>query len=115
MAKTPDDALASLAKQIDKIVADNQEKKLAAVINFTGEPTDDYKAKIVEFGTKHNLKNVALTITADAERFNINDQAEVTVMHYKGKSVKSNHAVAAGGLNAEAVKSIIEGTKTILD
>ncbi|MCU0871505.1 MAG: hypothetical protein MUE50_04095, partial [Pirellulaceae bacterium] len=75
MAKTPDDALASLAKQIDKLVADNQEKKLAAVINFTGEPTDDYKAKIAEFGTKHNLKNVALTVTADADRFKINDQA----------------------------------------
>jgi hypothetical protein len=115
LAKTPDDALASLAKQIDKLVADNQEKKLAAVINFTGEPTDDYKAKIAEFGTKHNLKNVALTVTADADRFKINDQAEVTVMHYKGKTVKSNHAVAAGGLNAEAIKSILEGTKTILD
>jgi hypothetical protein len=115
LAKTPDDALASLAKQIDKLVADNQEKKLAAVINFTGEPTDDYKAKIAEFGTKHNLKNVSLTVTADADRFKINDQAEVTVMHYKGKTVKSNHAVAAGSLNAEAVKSILEGAKAILD
>ena len=114
-AKTPDDALASLAKQIDKLVADNQEKKLAAVINFTGEPSDDYKAKVAEFGTKHNLKNVALVITADAERFNVNDQAEVTVMHYKGKSVKSNCAVAAGGLNEAAVKSILEGVKTILE
>lgn len=115
MAKTPDDALASLAKQIDKLVADNQEKKLAAVINFIGEPTDDYKAKIAEFGTKHNLKNVALTITADADRFKISDQAAVTVMHYKGKTVKANHAVPVGGLNAEAVKGILEGTKAILD
>jgi hypothetical protein len=115
LAKTPNDALASLAKQIDKLVADNQEKKLAAVINFTGAPTDDYKAKIAEFGTKHNLKNVALTITADAERFKINDQAELTMMYYKGKTVKSNHAVVVGGLNAAAVKSIVEGAKTILD
>ena len=107
--------MASLAKQIDKLVADNQEKKLAAVINFIGEPTDDYKAKIAEFGTKHNLKNVALTITADAETFKVNDQAELTVMLYKGKTVKSNHAVAAGGLNAGAVKKILEGAKTILD
>jgi uncharacterized protein YegL len=114
-AKTADDALASLAKQIDKLVADNQEKKLAAVINFTGEPTDDYKAKVAEFATKHNLKNVALVVTPDADRMKINDQAEVTVMHYKGKSVKSNHAVAAGGLNAQAVKGIIEGAKTILE
>ena len=115
LAKTPNDALASLAKQIDKLVADNQEKKLAAVINFTGEPSDDYKAKVAEFGTKHNLKNVALTITADAERFKISDQSEVTVLHYKGKTVKSNHAVPVGGLNEAAVKRIVEGAKAILD
>jgi hypothetical protein len=114
-AKTPSDALASLAKQIDKLVADNQEKKLAAVINFTGEPSDDYKAKVAEFGTKHNLKNVALAITADAERFKINAQAEVTVLHYKGKTVKSNQSVPVGGLNEAAVKSILEGAKAVLD
>jgi hypothetical protein len=107
--------LASLAKQIDKLVADNQDKKLAAVINFIGEPSDDYQKKIVEFGTKHNLQNVALTITPDAARFKINDQAEVTVMHYKGKSVKANHAVAVGDLDDQAVKRIIEGAKAILD
>jgi hypothetical protein len=114
-AKTPNDALASLAKQIDKLVADNQDKKLAAVINFTGEPSDDYMEKVAEFGTKHNLKNVALTVTADAERFGISDQAEVTVLHYKQKTVKFHQAVPPGGLNEAAVKSIVEGAKAILD
>lgn len=114
-AKTPSDALASLAKQIDKLVADNQDKKLAAVINFTGEPADDYVKKVAEFGTEHNLKNVALAITADAGRFGISDQAEVTVLHYKQKTVKSKQAVPAGGLNEAAVKGIVEGAKAILD
>lgn len=107
--------MASLAKQIDKLVADNQEKKLGAVINFMGEPTDEFKAKIAEFGTKHNLNNVALVATSNVKAFKINDEAEVTVMHYQGRSVKSNHAVAEGGLNAKAVAKIIDGAKTILD
>lgn len=114
-AKTPDDALASLAKQVDKLVADQQEKKLAAVINFTGEASDDYKAKIAEFATKNNLKNVALTVTADAERFKVDGQAEVTVIYYKAKKVKSRHAVPAGGLNEAAVKEIVAGAKAVLD
>jgi len=114
-AKTPNDALASLVNQIDKLVADNQEKKLAAVINFTGEPSDDYKSEIAEFGAKHDVKNVALTITGDAERFKVDDQAEVTVIHYKAKTVKSRHSVPAGSLNEVAVKEIIEGAKAILD
>jgi hypothetical protein len=114
-AKTADDALAGLAKEIDTLVAANQEKKLAAVINFTGEANDDTKAKIKEFGEKHELKNVALTLTADAKRFQINDDAEVTVMHYKGKKVLFNAAVAKGGLGKEAVAAIVEGTKKILD
>lgn len=114
-AKTPNDALASLAKQIDKLVADNQDKKLAAVINFTAEPADDLQAKVAEFGTQHDLKNVALTVTADAARFGVSEQAEVTVLHYKQKTVKSLQAVPAGGLNEEAVKRIVEGAKAILD
>ena len=114
-AKTADDALAGLAKEIDKLVAANQEKKLAAVINFTGEANDAAKANIKEFGEKHELKNVALTITGDGKKFEVNDEAEVTVMHYKGKKVQFNAAVAKGGLSKEAVAAIVEGVKKILD
>ena len=69
-AKTPSDALAGLVKGIDKVVAENKSKKVAAVVNFTGEPTDDYREMIKEFGKKHNIKNVSLppapTATASA-------------------------------------------------
>jgi hypothetical protein len=114
-AKTADDALASLAKEIDKLVAANQEKKLAAVINFVGEANDAAKAKIKDFGEKHNLKNVALTLTTEAKTFQIGDEAVVTVMHYKDKTVRFNAAVAKGGLKKEAVAAIIEGAKKILE
>jgi hypothetical protein len=80
-----------------------------------GEPTEDYQKQIAEFGTKHDLKHVALVATTGADRFKIHDQAEVTVMHYKGKSVVANHAVPVGELNDQAVKTILEGAKAILD
>jgi hypothetical protein len=96
-------------------VAENEAKRLAVVINFVGEPNEETKAKIAEFGTKHNLQHIALTVTADAPKFKVNEQAELTVMHYKDKSVKSNQAIGPNGLDAAAVKRIIEGVATILD
>ena len=113
-ANAPTDALASLAKQLDKLVADNDSKKLAAVINFPGEANDENKAKIAEFAKKHNIQKVALTVTKDGAKFKVSPDAEVTVMHYKGKEVKFNHAVAPGALNDAEVKKIVEGAKVIL-
>ena len=114
-AKTPSDALAGLVKGIDKVVAENKSKKVAAVVNFTGEPTDDYREMIKEFGKKHNIKNVSLTTSTDGDRFRVNDAAEVTVMHYKGKRVKFNFAADKSGLNDDAVKAVVAGAKTILE
>ena len=113
--ETPNDDLASLAKQLDKLVVDNEEKKLAVVMNFTGEPTDEYTESIAKFAEKHNLKNVTLTVTGDAQKFKISDEADVTVMHCKGKKVAFNSAVKPGGLKKDAIKKIVEGTSTILE
>jgi hypothetical protein len=107
--------LAGLVKKIDELVAANEEKKLAAVINFIGEDNEETKAKIKEFGEKQELKKIPLTLTADAEKFKIGKDAEVTVMHYKEKTVRFNHSVAKGGLTAEAVTAILEGVKKILE
>ncbi|MCH5374061.1 MAG: hypothetical protein JJ992_08795 [Planctomycetes bacterium] len=113
-AKAPGDDLASLAKQIDKVVAANADKKLAAVINFTGESTDEYQEKIAKFAEDNAIKNIALTVTADAKRFKVSDDAEVTVMHYKGKQVKFNYSSDKSGLDEKAVKAIVDGVQKIL-
>ncbi len=113
-AKTPDDALAGLVKQIDQVVAKHADKRVAAVVNFVGEPTDEYLSQTKEFGEKHGVKHVALTTTRDGDRFNINEDAEVTVMNYVGKVVKFNYAVGKGELNEAAVKAIVEGTSSIV-
>ena len=114
-ARATDDALASLVKEIDKLVAEKKDKQLAAVVNFIGEPTDEMKAKIKDFGEKHDLKNVALVVTKDADAFKISDEAEVTVMHYKDKKVKFNAAAAKGALNKKAIDAIVAGLPKILE
>lgn len=114
LAKNPDDALASLVKEIDKFVADHKDEKLAAVLNFTLEPSDEYGEKIKQFAEKSKLKNVAVTLTPDADRFEVDDDADVTVLAYKGKKVTYNHAVK-GKLEKKDAAAVLKGARTLLD
>jgi hypothetical protein len=111
-AKTPGDLTASLAKKLDEVVAANTDKKLAAVINFTGEQTEEFQKQVGEFAEKNKLENVALTVTSDAKNFNISDDASVTVMHYVGKEVK--FVCSTKKVDDQAVTAIVEGVETIL-
>jgi alpha-L-arabinofuranosidase len=113
-AKTPEDALASLVKELDKAVAAHAEKKLAAVVNFTGETSDDFQAKIAEFAKKNQIEHVALTVTKEADKFKVSETAAVTVMHYRNKEVKCNFASATAGLNPQAIQAIVAGIPKIL-
>ncbi len=112
-AKTPDDALASVVKQIDKFVADNE--GVNAVLNFSGELTDEYNEAIQDFAEENNIKNVALTTSADGARFKVNEDAELTVMAYNKKTVVYNFAGEKGDLNAKAGKAIVKGAGALLE
>ena len=90
VAKTPDEPLAMLVNKIDAMVVLQQEKKLAAVVNFVGKGSDKEKEKIKQFGKDHRWKKVPLTIISEGKGLKIDDAAEVTVMLYRGKKVKFN-------------------------
>lgn len=111
-AKTPNDSLASLAKKLDMIVAKNKGKKLAAVLNFTGKNTDEFRESIRKFAKKNGIKNIALTTTSTQSRFKVNPNADFTVMHYRGKQVRFNHAVK-GELSKKDIEKVVDGVKTI--
>ena len=87
---------------------------MASVINFTGELSDEYIEKIKAFGEELDLKHTALTTTSDGGKFKVNEDAEVTVMHYKGKKVAFNYA-SQESLDDEAVQAIVKGTSAILE
>jgi len=103
-----------LVKQVDAMVVAQHEKKLAAVVNFLGEANDETKEKIEEFGEKLALKAVPLAITTDGDKFEISDDAEVTVMIYRRKKVKFNYALAKGALDQKTVAAIVESVKKML-
>ncbi len=107
--------MASLAKQLDKFVVKNRERRAAVVLNFLGERTDEYTEKVAAFAEEHKLENIALTVTSDGDRFNIHDDAEVTVLQYRAKTVAFNYAVGKKGVSKKDIKAILKGTSSILD
>ena len=104
-----------LVKKMDDLVVRQQDKKLAAVVNFLGQINDETKEKIKEFGEELGLKKVPLAVTADPEPLQINDAAEVTVMIYRGKTVKANYAVAKDRLDQKTIEAIINSTQNMLN
>jgi hypothetical protein len=106
--------LAGLVKQLDAMVAAQQEKKLAAVLNIVGEANDEMKAKIKSFGEKGGLKKIPLVATTEGGKFKVNAEAEVTVMLYRGKKVKFNFALAKGELDAKTIAAIVDSTDKML-
>jgi hypothetical protein len=115
VARTPDRALTMLVKKMDDLVVLQQDKKLAAVVNFLGEVNDETNGKIKEFGKELDLKKVPLAVTTEAEPLKINDAAEVTVMIYRGKTVKANYALAKDRLDQKTIEAIINSTESMLN
>ena len=104
-AKKPDANLASLVKALDTATAKN---KIKLVVNFTGTPSDDYVDSVKALAKKHGLKNAALTLSRDGSRFKVNKEADVTVMHYRGKKVKFNFA-AKGKISEKEIAEVVKG------
>jgi hypothetical protein len=117
------DDLASLVKQIDEQVAKNTDKKLASFVVLLSNDPDADEAKLKELATKAGIKtgkeaNVPLTIfdgVAGPPGYKLSEDAEVTVLHWKGQKTVVNHAYAKGKLDKAAVKEIVESTAKILD
>ena len=85
------------------------------MINFFGDDVNSLIDEVKKFGEENKLENVALVVTNDTDRFNVNREAEITVMHYRGKKVAANHAIADGGLNEKVSKEILTDIEKIIE
>ena len=110
--------MASLVKEIDRVVKENgNPKKVASYVNFLGDDFERLKTAAAEFGKKHKIKHIPLVVPGGPKiggsvpkRMKIHVDAEVTVIIYQlipGKVVKANHAFRKGSLNPKADTAII--------
>ena len=112
------DNLASLVKQVDKQLEENEDKKLASFVVLLSNDPDADEGKLQELAEKQGIKNIPLTIydgVAGPPNYNIAEDADLTVLHWKGQKVVVNHAFAKGKLDKAAVKELVESTAKILE
>lgn len=118
-ARKPDANLAKLVGQLDKVVADNGEKKMASFVNLIGTDAEHGKAAAAKLVKDSKASNIAVVVPADQPNgpaeYKISADADVTVLIYKEGVVKANHALPAGGLTDAVVKKIVADTNAILN
>ena len=110
--------LASLVKQIDKVVADHQDEKMAAFLVLLSKNSDADERRLKLLAKKHGIVHVPLTIfegMTGPPEYKISKEAEVTVLLWRERTVKVNHTFAKGKLNKNAIKEIVADTKKILE
>ncbi len=116
-AKGTDDALASLVKQIDKLVAENKDKKAASFVNILGEDREKLEETAKKFGEP--FENVPVVVPVEFESgpkdYGVNPEAGVTVLIYRNSKVTANHAIAPKKLDDKAIQAIIEDAKKNLE
>ena len=111
------DNLASLVKQVDKLVGDNEEKNMAAFVVLLTDDPDAAEEQLKEFGKKHDIKNVPLTMfdgIAGPPGDKLAKDADVTVHMYVKKKVEAKHACAEGKLDKESIDKVLKDSEKIL-
>lgn len=115
-AREISDPLTSLVKKIDEATAANSACKMGSFVVFLGEE-DALKPKLKELAEKNKIDKTVLTIVEKADGppgYDIAKDADVTVVLYVKRNVKSNFAFKKGGLDAKAVEAIVADLKKIL-
>ncbi len=112
------DNLTSLVKKIEKIVAANSDKQMAAfVVHLTDDP-DASEVVLKKLAKKHKIVKTPLTNfdgLAGPPVYNIAEKADVTVMMWVGTKVKVNFALRKGELTKKKIDEIVAATAKILN
>lgn len=117
-ARDVNDNLAKLVVEVDKLVEQNKDKKMAAFVTVLAEDADKVAPKLEEIAKKNNIKNVPLTIF-DGESgpadYKIAKNADVTVMMWNKGEVKATIATEKGQLDAATIKKVVANSEKILN
>lgn len=107
-------ALTTLIKKIDAVNEKNKDN-MGSFVVFLGEKEGlekDLKKLAEDTGIKTTV--LAIDNPAGPEGYKVAKDADITVVLYLERTVKSNHAFAKGGLNDKAVEAIVAELPKIL-
>jgi hypothetical protein len=102
-------ALESLFKQLDARIAIGKDGLKALVVFLTDDPKQT-ATKLEALAARCTLKDVPLTLVNNPygpQDYKIADGAEVTILMWKGPTVRFNRAFAHGEMNEADVKDVL--------
>ena len=113
-AREISDPLTSLVKKVDEANAKN--KSMGSFVVFLSDD-ESLSGKLKSMAEKQGLKNTALTIEnpAGPRGYDIAKDADVTVVLYRSKNVKANHAFKKGAFKAGDVEKVLGELPKILE
>ncbi len=114
-ARQTSEPLTSLVKQIDAEIAKNS--KLKSFVVVLTDDADKTADALVQMAKDCRLKNVPLTLVespAGPPAYKIAEDADVTVLMWKGGEVKVNRGYGKGKLTEDEVKTIVSDLPKIL-
>ena len=101
--------MTSLVKKVNE-VNNEQGKKMGSFVVMLGDD-EGLEKKLKDLAEKEKLDKTILATFAKKdgpEDYDINKDADVTVICYKGKKVKANRAFKKGEFKAEDVEKILK-------
>jgi hypothetical protein len=115
-AREVSDNLTSLVKKIDAETAKNKDARMGSFVVFLSDD-EGMEKKLKELAKKNKLENTVLTLVEKKdgpEGYDIDKDADVTVVLYTKRTVKANHAFKKGEMKEKDVKKIVDDIKKIL-
>ena len=114
-AREINDGLTSLVKKIDEATAQNNGCKMGSFVVFLSDD-EGLEKKLKEVAEKEKLGHTVLSIDnpAGPKGYDVAKDADVTVVLYTKRNVKSNHAFKKGELKEKDVEEIIKEIPKIL-
>ncbi len=113
-----DDNVAKMIKEVDGLVGQNGDKKMAAFVVLLTDNPEAAESKLAEVARKNEIKNVPLTVydgSAGPEKYKVSKDAELTVMMWVESNVKVNHAFGKGEFKADSVGAVVKDAGKILE
>src|ERR1700730_4697843 len=114
-AREISDPLTSLVKKIDAATAANTKARMGSFVVFLSD-TEGLRYALKKLAKKQGLKQTVLSIDnpAGPDGYGVAKEADITVVLYNKRTVKSNFAFRKGELNEKSIKKIIADIPKIL-
>src|SRR6516165_183265 len=114
-AREVSDPLTSLVKHIDQATSKNSSCHMGSFVVFLSDD-EKLEKKLKELAKKEKLDHTVLTIDnpAGPKGYDIDKEADVTVVLYTQRNVKANYAFRKGELKAPDIDMIVKDVTKIL-